>query len=107
MKQLPSIPMPGRSTFGRWIVAAGLAFAAFGIADAAQAQDRGHHRGPPPRVWAHRGPPGYWYHRPGYYSGYYYGGPPVVVAPPPPVYYAPPPPMVYGAPGLNVVIPIR
>ncbi|MDE1147428.1 MAG: hypothetical protein PW843_12550 [Azospirillaceae bacterium] len=49
----------------------------------------------------------------------YYGGPRVYVAPPPyyygprayypPAYYAPPPPppVYYGAPGLNVVIPIR
>ncbi len=104
MKQSHPIPMTGRGAFRRWILAAGLAVAALSIAGAAQAQERYHH-GPPHRGWEHRGPPVYWRHR--LPPGYYYGAPPVVVAPPPPVYYAPPPPMVYGAPGLNIVIPIR
>ncbi|MGB5950333.1 MAG: hypothetical protein WBG82_13515 [Parvibaculum sp.] len=62
--------------------------------------DRGYHRGWERHYW---GPRGYVYWAP----GYVYPPPPVVYAPPP-VYYAPPPPPVYyGAPSLNVVIPIR
>ncbi|PKU22893.1 hypothetical protein [Telmatospirillum siberiense] len=103
MEQLQSSLRP----FRRWVVAVGVAAAALSIAGTAQAQERGPY--PPPYGWErhHRGPPpGYWHHRPPP-PGYYYGAPPVVVAPPPPVYYAPPPPVVYSAPGLNIVIPIR
>lgn len=64
--------------------------------------------------WHHHGRWDREYH-PGwvrYYDGpyVYYAPPPVYYAPPPPpVYYAPPPPppVYYGAPSLNVVIPIR
>lgn len=95
------------STVRRWVVAAGVV-AALSIAGTAQAQDRGpYYPGPPPHGWNHHhhAPPGYWRHRPP--PGYYYGAPPVVVAPPPVYYAPPPPPVVYGAPGLNIVIPIR
>jgi hypothetical protein len=59
--------------------------------------------------WDHRG---YYEHEHHWHQGYY-RRPDVVIAPPvvyerPPVYYAPPPaPVYYGAPALNVTIPLR
>lgn len=88
---------------------AGLAGAAFAlslaivagsalVASPAQAQDWHHHGG-----WDHGWHHGWdhrWHHPPpGYYGGGYGYAPPPVYAPPPPAYY--------GAPGINVVIPIR
>ncbi len=64
--------------------------------------DRHYHRGWERHERYYHGQPYIYYAEPGYY-----GAPPGYYAPP--VYYAPPPPppVYYGAPSLNVVIPIR
>jgi hypothetical protein len=64
--------------------------------------DRHYHRGWERHERYYHGQPYIYYVEPGYY-----GPPPGYYAPP--VYYAPPPPppVYYGAPSLNVVIPIR
>jgi hypothetical protein len=85
------------------IVAVSAALSGFAATPAlADRWDHQHHRH---ERWEHRH-----HHRPHvYYAPGYYGPPPVVYEAPPPVYYAPPPPppVYYGAPSLNVVIPIR
>ena len=52
----------------------------------------------------HWGDRGYYYDHPRYYAPPVVYGPPVVYERP---VYAPPPPVYYGAPGINVTIPLR
>ncbi|HTH96886.1 MAG TPA: hypothetical protein VL574_05670 [Stellaceae bacterium] len=89
---------------GKRIIGAGAALASVALAfviGSTPAKADWHHE-----HWEHRG---YWHH-PHYYAPPVVYGPPVAYGPPV-VYerpvYAPPPAVYYGAPGINVTIPLR